>query len=144
MAKVNTSAQVETLRVLRDTLSRRFTTATRMNAACGQVGGTTQTHTLLAEIRALDDVIQEAERPEREAGEAAARREKEERQEQYDRETMARVEEADVYQRRNGWEIVKDGRTYVLRHPGTREEVYRHWKLSRVREVASESAPEEK
>jgi hypothetical protein len=52
-----------------------------------------------------------------------------------------RVAEAPVYQTRNGWEIIKDGFDYVLRDPVTKEDVYRG-KLSRVREVADESAPE--
>ena len=52
-----------------------------------------------------------------------------------------RVAEAPVSQHRNGWEIVSDGGEYVLRHPDTKEEVYRG-KLSRTREVADESKPE--
>jgi hypothetical protein len=52
-----------------------------------------------------------------------------------------RVAEAPVFQKRNGWEIVKEGVDYVLRHPDSKEDVYRG-KLSRVREVADESKPE--
>lgn len=52
-----------------------------------------------------------------------------------------RVASAPVFQRANGWEIIKDGVDYVLRHPQSKEDVYRG-KLSRVREVAKESQPE--
>ncbi len=52
-----------------------------------------------------------------------------------------RIAEAPVFQRRNGWEIVKDGFEYVLRDPNTKDDVYRG-KLKRVREVADESKPE--
>ena len=55
-----------------------------------------------------------------------------------------RVAEAPVYQRRNGWEIVKDTRgtflQYAVRHPVTKEEVYMG-RLSRCRQVADESKP---
>jgi hypothetical protein len=53
-----------------------------------------------------------------------------------------RVAESPVFQKRNGWEIVKEGVDYVLRDPNTKEDVYRG-KLSRVREVADESSPEQ-
>ena len=57
----------------------------------------------------------------------------------------ARIAAAPVYQRRNGWEIVKDtGGTFVqyaVRHPRTLEEVYMG-KLQRCRQVADESKPE--
>jgi 2'-5' RNA ligase len=55
--------------------------------------------------------------------------------------TAKRVAEAPVFQRRNGWEIVKDGGNYVLRDPNTKEEVYTGH-LERARTVADESKPE--
>ena len=60
-------------------------------------------------------------------------------------EQETRVKGLPVFQRRNGWEIVKDeahGQKYVVRDPFTGEEVYRHQNLKRAREVADESAPE--
>lgn len=53
----------------------------------------------------------------------------------------ARIGNLPVWQRRNGWHIVRDGVKYVLRHPGTLEEVY-SGRLSRCREVADESRPD--
>jgi hypothetical protein len=52
-----------------------------------------------------------------------------------------RIREAEVFQRINGWEIVRDGVDYVGRHPDTKEDHFRG-KLSRVRENAKESQPE--
>ncbi len=52
-----------------------------------------------------------------------------------------RIADAPVFQRRNGWEIVKDGAEYVLRHPVGRDDRY-SGKLSRVRAVADEAAPD--
>ena len=51
-----------------------------------------------------------------------------------------RVANAPVFQKRNGWEIIKDGVDYVLRDPNTKEDIYRG-KLKRAREVADESKP---
>jgi len=52
-----------------------------------------------------------------------------------------RIAAAEVYQRRNGWEIVKDMSQYAVRHPVTKEEVYMG-RLARCRQVADESRPE--
>ena len=60
-------------------------------------------------------------------------------------EDAKRVAVLPVFQRRNGWEIVKDeheANNLVLRHPVTKEEVYRHSKLGRIRKVADESGPD--
>jgi 2'-5' RNA ligase len=54
--------------------------------------------------------------------------------------TAKRIADAPVYQRRNGWEIIRDGGNYVLRDPETREEVYTGH-LDRARAVADESKP---
>lgn len=76
-------------------------------------------------------------RPEREA--EAARREVTLR-ESMD-EDARRVAALSVWQRRNGWEIVKDGIHYVLRHPESLEEARRYSNLKRIREAADESGP---
>jgi hypothetical protein len=53
----------------------------------------------------------------------------------------ARIADLPVWQRRNGWHIVRDGVKYVLRHPVTLEEVY-SGSLKRCRDVADESLPD--
>lgn len=56
----------------------------------------------------------------------------------------AAIAAAPVYQRKNGWEIVRLDPTwpmYVLRDPTSKEEVYTG-SLRRCREVASDSKPE--
>jgi hypothetical protein len=50
------------------------------------------------------------------------------------------VSRAPVYQRRNGWEIVRLDTRYVVRDPVSKEEVYTGC-LRRCREVADESTP---
>jgi hypothetical protein len=60
----------------------------------------------------------------------------------WDRKAAA-IAAAPVYQRRNGWEIVKPDATmpiYVLRDPASKEEVYTGC-LRRCREVADDSKP---
>jgi hypothetical protein len=82
------------------------------------------------------DKIKELEKPKR----ALELQQKEESKKAFlDAETKA-IENAPVYQRSNGWEVIKRAVDYVLRDPYTKEEIYRG-KLSRVREVALESKP---
>ena len=52
-----------------------------------------------------------------------------------------RVSELPVFQRHNGWEVVKDDLHYVVRNPHTKEEVYRGNTLKRAKEVAKEGDP---
>ncbi len=53
----------------------------------------------------------------------------------------ARIANLPVMQRKNGWEIVTDGANYFVRDPHTKEDIYKG-KLSRARQVASESPPD--
>jgi len=89
---------------------------------------------ILKKIQELEKPIKEAEakaKAEKDAADAKARSEKRDE----------RVASLPVFQKRNGWEIVKDfEQRYILRDPNTKEEVYAGT-LARVREVADESPP---
>ena len=93
---------------------------------------------LEAELDALGKQLRELDRPAREAAEAEAAR----RRDTASEARAGRVKEAPTFQTRNGWEIVKVDGEFVARHPDSKEEVYSNSKLSRVREVSDESAPE--
>lgn len=93
------------------------------------------------ESAAILKKIQELEKPIKEA-EAKAKSEKD-AADSKDRSAKRdeRVASLPVFQKRNGWEIVKDfEQRYILRDPNSKEEVYAGT-LSRVREVADESPP---
>lgn len=60
----------------------------------------------------------------------------------YQKKRDKEIADAPVWQRRNGWEIVRRGHEYVMRDPYTKEDIYSSGKLTRVREVADESKPE--
>ena len=85
----------------------------------------------------LGTELHAARAPERAAAEAAQMRDLHARMSV----DAARIADLPVWQRRNGWHIVRDGVKYVLRHPGTLEEVY-SGRLIRCREVADESRPD--
>jgi hypothetical protein len=86
--------------------------------------------------------IGERDRPAREARAAQEAAEREAKMHKEMAEDAKRVAALPVFQRRNGWEIVKDGVKYVVRDPHTRQEVYSGNTLKRARQVADESAPD--
>lgn len=92
-----------------------------------------------AEERDLSRRIQEIERPAVEAAKAQA----DALRERHYADKQERIAALPVYQRRNGWEIVKDGPNgdYYLRDPGDRMLDIYHGSLKRCREVADESKP---
>lgn len=94
------------------------------------------------EAQKLDDAIRPYARRKEILDMEAARRDMEARNKAGQAKREAEIAAAPVWQRRNGWEIVRRGTEYVLRDPHTKEDIYANWKLARVREVADESAPD--
>jgi hypothetical protein len=90
-----------------------------------------------AKSDSLAKELYELRRPAREAEE---KRQQAVQDAAWDKE-QERIKTLPVKERKNGWEIVTDGANYWVRHPETKEEIYKG-KLARARAVAAESPPD--
>lgn len=101
----------------------------------------TEASQLMSKVQKIDARINELTAPQRKAEADRLEQEKEAARKKWQSKEEQLIAELPVYQRRNGWEIVKHDPNYILRDPNTKEEIY-SGKLKRVREVADESAPD--
>ncbi len=137
----STGRSIETIVDEKSKIGQEINYLARMSGAQGYVGINPEYQEeyrrLIKKHDELRRELYEAERPEREAKEKA---DKERQDAAWDRKEK-RVAGLPTKQRKNGWEIVDDGGVYHVRDPHTKESIY-EGKLSRCRQVASESPPD--